>query len=168
MAMPMVSAELVPPLDMPAAPPLVSDAVLPGAKPLHRSLVADSCDVDGTVLLAVVRACPAVALCVVTTPGDATTAPAATGDAATGVAATTELGTTAAGVGVGVAVAAGAARCAGVLALRCTVGTANEGADAVDGAGLLGTAGVGAGACGATTAKDAAAVPPVGFEALIT
>jgi len=58
--------------------------------------------------------------------------------------------------------------------LRCTVGTANPGdvpADAVDrlgAAGWLGTAGAGVAACGATTANDAGAVPPVGFDALIT
>ncbi|HWF52488.1 MAG TPA: hypothetical protein VG294_17735 [Solirubrobacteraceae bacterium] len=50
--MPMVSAELVPP-PMPAAVPLESEAVWPGANPLQRSLVADSWEVAGAVLFCV-------------------------------------------------------------------------------------------------------------------
>jgi hypothetical protein len=48
----MVSAELVPPPDIPPSPALVSEAVWPGAKPLHRSLDAVSCEADGTLVAA--------------------------------------------------------------------------------------------------------------------
>jgi hypothetical protein len=159
---------------MPPAPPLVSDADRPGANPLHRSLVAASCEVDGAVLLAVVPPWRAVARCVAATTGD---------EEATGVAATTELGTAALGAAdttgaeVTGAVAAGAVACTALdveLALRWTFGAANEGEVPEDVAGVeergtdwLATEGPDA-AAGVPTVKDAGAVPPVGLLALMT
>ncbi|MDQ6776857.1 MAG: hypothetical protein M3071_11735 [Actinomycetota bacterium] len=100
------------------------------------------------------------------------TGAATAGAEATGVAATTEDGTTV--VGAGVALAAGVEWWVVPVVLRCTVGTENEGdglvgaEEAAGAAGWLATDGPDVDGCGATTAKAADALPPVGFDALIT